>query len=49
MEVNLKMNPSKHSLMKMVLNITFLVQELHNKMEMLKEKIELCKKWIEQC
>jgi len=32
------MYPSKHSLMKMVLNIISLVQELHNKMELLKEK-----------
>jgi len=49
MEVNLKMHLLNHSLMKMVLNIIFLVQELHNKMELLKEKIELCKKWLEQC
>jgi len=48
MEENLKMHPSKHSLMNMVLKIFFLVQELHNKMELLKEKIELCKKWLEQ-
>jgi len=47
MEMNLKMHPSKHSLMKMVLNIISLVQELHKKMELLKEKIELCKKWLE--
>jgi len=44
-----EMHPSKHSLMKMVLNIISLVQELHSKMELLKEKIELCKKWLEQC
>jgi len=49
MEVNLKIHPSKPSLMKMVLNIIFLVQELYNKMELLKEKIELCKKWLEPC
>jgi len=49
MEENLKMHPSKHSLMKMVLNIISLMQELHSKMELLKEKIELCKKWLEQC
>jgi len=34
MEVNLKMHLSKQSLMKMVLNIISLVQELHNKMEL---------------
>jgi len=49
MEENLKMHPSKHSLMKMVLNIISLVHELHSKMEFLKEKIEVCKKWLEQC
>jgi len=49
MEVNLKMHPPKHSLTKMVINIFFLVHELHNKMELLKEKIVLCKKWLEQC
>ena len=37
MEVNLKMHPSKHSLMIIVLNIISLVQELHTKMELLKK------------
>jgi len=45
---NLKMHLSKHSLMKMVLSIIFLVQELPNKMELLKEKTKLYKKWLER-
>ena len=47
MERNLKINLLKISAMKMALNKTSLAQEHHNKMVLLKEKIELYKKWQE--
>jgi len=49
MEENLKMLSLKTSLMKKESFIIFHVQELHNKIELLKEKIEHFKKWQEQC
>jgi len=47
MEDNLKTYHSKLSLMKKGSHIIFHIQELHNKMECWKKKIELCKKWQE--
>ena len=47
--VNLKIMPLKIFVMKMAFFIISLILELLNKMELLKGRIDLCKKWLEPC